>query len=246
MPNSTRPANDALTDTSVEHDSTVAPDYAEVAIPLGVIQTFTYGLSPALRKEAQLGARVVVPFGRQQITGYIVGFHQASDVSDRVDPADIKEVLEVLDPEPLLTPEVIALTRWVSEYYAAPLGEVLKGALPAGLNAKVETILSITSLGRSAASDLQSTPRAGLKSRALDLIATTGEMSKRLLARELGAAQASRVAGELHRAGWITVEHKQGSIVAHTKRRKAVRLAPTKQETNGACSSFVGSATTHS
>ena len=36
----------------------------------------------------------------------------------------MKEAEELLDAEPLLTPEVLEITRWISDYYAAPWGEV--------------------------------------------------------------------------------------------------------------------------
>src|SRR6266480_7889321 len=51
------------------------PQYAEVAVPLHVSQTFTYRLPSSLLNIAQIGARIVVPFGRQIVTGYIVKLH---------------------------------------------------------------------------------------------------------------------------------------------------------------------------
>ena len=215
--------------TSPEHDSSDAPDYAEVAIPLGVTGTFTYHLPDALRRDARLGARVVVPFGRQQITGYLVGLQRSTEITTSLVDTDIKEVIEVLDPEPLLTPEVLELTRWVADYYAAPWGEVLKAALPAGLNAKIEKILCITSLGLVALADSDPAAKPTFRTRALELIATTGELSLRLLAKELGTSQASRVMGELKREKWVTLEYRQGSVAARVKRRKAVRLLPPKE-----------------
>lgn len=231
MYNSTLPANNAMDDTSVNGDTSVLPEYVEVAIPLGVMQSFTYRMPPELRSNVSLGSRVVIPFGRQQITGYIVGLHQSADSATRVIEGDIRDVTEVIDPAPLLSPAVLELTRWVSDYYAAPWGEVLKAALPAGLNAKIEKILSITPLGRDELTELQSKQKPTLKVRALGLIAASGEVSMRLLAREIGASQASRVVGELERAGWITLERRQGSVVARAKQRKAVRLLPLNEDT---------------
>jgi len=112
------------------------------------MQTFTYRLPLALQRDARLGSRLLVPFGRKRITGYIVALHQSLDPAADLDEASIKDAEELLDAEPLLTPEILDITRWVADYYAAPWGEVLKAALPAGLNATVEQILHITPEGR--------------------------------------------------------------------------------------------------
>jgi primosomal protein N' (replication factor Y) len=135
-------------DSSSNTGKDLAPLYAEVAVPLRVMQTFTYRLPLALRAEARLGSRLLVPFGRKRITGYIVALLEELDPAADLQEEDVKEAEELLDAEPLLTPEILEITRWVAEYYAAPWGEVLKAALPAGLNATVEQILSITPEGR--------------------------------------------------------------------------------------------------
>ena len=120
------------------------PSYAEVAVPLRVRRTFTYRLPAALREEARVGSRVVVPLGRQLVTGYVVALHDALDGSVEVDESEVKEAEELLDAEPLVTPEVLEITRWIADYYAAPWGEVLKASLPAGLNAAFERVLTVT------------------------------------------------------------------------------------------------------
>jgi primosomal protein N' (replication factor Y) (superfamily II helicase) len=205
------------------------PQYAEVAVPLHVTQTFTYRLPLALREDARLGSRLLVPFGRKRLTGYIVALlhelDQAADLSD----AEIKDAEELLDAEPLLTPEVLEITRWVADYYAAPWGEVLKAALPAGLNATVEQILSITAEGRDELARLPIHRTATARARALRLVAEHNEMPLRILARHVGEARSSSVARELERAGWIKLTHRARSVLAKAKRRKAVRLLPAEE-----------------
>ncbi|HEX8776096.1 MAG TPA: primosomal protein N' [Pyrinomonadaceae bacterium] len=200
--------------------------YAEVAVPLRVMQTFTYRLPLALRREARLGSRLLVPFGHKRITGYIVALLDELDPAGDLSEDDIKEAEELLDAEPLLTPEILEITRWVAEYYAAPWGEVLKAALPAGLNATVEQILSITTEGRDELARLPIGRTATARARALRLVADEGEMSLRHIARHIGDARASAVARELERAGWVKLTHRARSVLARAKRRKAVRLLP--------------------
>ena len=205
------------------------PLYAEVAVPLHVTQTFTYRLPLALREDARLGSRLLVPFGRKRLTGYIVALLEALDPAADLSDAEIKDAEELLDAEPLLTPEVLEITRWVADYYAAPWGEVLKAALPAGLNATVEQILSITTEGRDELARLPIHRTATARATALRLIAEHEEMPLRILARHVGEARSSAVARDLERAGWIKLTHRARSVLAKAKRRKAVRLLPVEE-----------------
>ncbi|HEX8501086.1 MAG TPA: primosomal protein N' [Pyrinomonadaceae bacterium] len=204
--------------------ATAPPLYAEVALPLRLSQTFTYRLPLTLSADARVGARVLVPFGRQLATGYVVALHEALDPALGLEESGIKEAEELLDAEPLLTPEVLEITRWISDYYAAPWGEVLKAALPAGLNAGVDQVVSVTPEGRDELARLPerraSTPRARL----LQMAAADGSVTLREAARELGQARASKAARELTRSGWVTVAHRQRGAQTRAKRRKAVRL----------------------
>ncbi|MGB9181211.1 MAG: hypothetical protein WCB68_18415, partial [Pyrinomonadaceae bacterium] len=190
------------------------------------MQTFTYRLPLALQVEARIGSRLLVPFGRKRLTGYIVALHQELDAASDLVDAEIKDAEELLDAEPLLTPEILEITRWVAEYYAAPWGEVLKAALPAGLNATVEQILSITAEGKDELARLPVGKTQTAKARALRLVADEGELSLRLVARAIGEARASTVARELERAGWVKLSYRARSVLAKAKRRKAVRLLP--------------------
>nr|VFJ43923.1 MAG: primosomal protein N' (replication factor Y) (superfamily II helicase) [Candidatus Kentron sp. FM]VFJ44280.1 MAG: primosomal protein N' (replication factor Y) (superfamily II helicase) [Candidatus Kentron sp. FM]VFK06148.1 MAG: primosomal protein N' (replication factor Y) (superfamily II helicase) [Candidatus Kentron sp. FM] len=75
------------------------------------------------------GMRVRVPFGKSQRVGLVVAISQSSEVA----PDRLKPVLAILDTEPLLPPDTMALLRWAGNYYHHPMGEVLLGALPAAL-----------------------------------------------------------------------------------------------------------------
>ena len=210
------------------------PHYAEVALPLRLSQTFTYGLPLALREDVRVGARLLVPLGRTLLTGYVVALHEELDPELGLDPSEVKEAEELLDAEPLLTPEVLEITRWISDYYAAPWGEVLKAALPAGLNAGVDQVVTITAEGRDELARLPPRRAATAKARLLQMAAEDGSTTLREAARELGQARASKAARELTRAGWVTVSHRQRGAQARPKRRKAVRLLPPDANGGGA------------
>jgi primosomal protein N' (replication factor Y) len=104
----------------------------EVAVAAAVRGTFTYRVPEALAAQVTLGQRVAVPFGRsRRATGYVVGFPDAPP-----DGVALRDVAGVLDAFPPFTPGLIALLRWAEEYYLVPPGELLRAALPPGLNTR--------------------------------------------------------------------------------------------------------------
>ncbi len=104
----------------------------EVAVAAAVRGTFTYRVPSRLAGEAALGRRVAVPFGKsRRATGYVVGFPATPPPG-----VELRDVADVLDDFPLFTDELIKLIRWAEDYYLAPPGELLRAALPPGLNAR--------------------------------------------------------------------------------------------------------------
>jgi primosomal protein N' (replication factor Y) (superfamily II helicase) len=101
--------------------------YADVAVCLPLSRTFVY----TLKEPVEIGCRVVVPFRKHEEDGFVVNFRK-----DAPSGFDIQTIAKVIDPEPLIRPDVFKLCRWISDYYLAPLGEVLKAALPPGITQK--------------------------------------------------------------------------------------------------------------
>ena len=102
----------------------------EVAVPLPMDKTFHYLVPEMMLDRALPGRRVFVPFGGRKVTGYILAVVAESDFKR------LKNIIDVLDDEPLWTENELEFFRWVSSYYMHPLGETLKTALPAGINIK--------------------------------------------------------------------------------------------------------------
>jgi primosomal protein N' (replication factor Y) (superfamily II helicase) len=102
--------------------------FVEVALPLPLFRTFTYRVESPPAHPLLPGSRVLVQVRNKRRIGYCVG--EGSDPGDR----KISPVLDVPDPEPAFTPPVLQLCRWIADYYVAPLGLVLRAALPALLS----------------------------------------------------------------------------------------------------------------
>jgi primosomal protein N' (replication factor Y) len=110
------------------------PKFVEAVLPVPLRRAFTYRVPDAMLGKIKLGARLMLPFGRRNLTGYAVGLHVEIPREVEIDEYKLKDVLEVLDDEPLITPEILKLTQWTADYYASFWGEMLKAALPAGIN----------------------------------------------------------------------------------------------------------------
>ncbi len=95
-----------------------------VALPRPVWQTYVYRLRAG--QKARPGSRVVVPFGRQTLVAFLWGDHGGAA------PEGLKDVLEVMDPDPPLPKSILSLVRWAADYYLAPPGMMLAAAMPPG------------------------------------------------------------------------------------------------------------------
>jgi len=200
------------------------PRFAQVAVPVHLRKLFTYRLPASMQETARVGSRVMVRLGAKPTAGYIVGLApKLRDGSSLVEP-EIKEVQELLDVEPPLTPEVLELTRWVADYYAAPWGEVLRAALPAGINASVEQAISITDKGRKLLTSKPVKEVSHVKLRALQLLADEGEFEVGAFISRLGAARVPKWLRELESEGLLARSYRTRSLPTRAKRRKAVRL----------------------
>lgn len=98
-----------------------------VALPIPVTKRFSYVASDEWRPYIRQYGRVAVPFHNKTLTGFVAGLEEGAGPG-------LKEVIEVLDPFPLLTAPLEGLVEWASRYYIAPLGVVLKYALPLPLH----------------------------------------------------------------------------------------------------------------
>ena len=110
---------------------------------------FTYSVPTSLAEQVKIGVRVLVPFGRNKTYVGIVAKSHKKD-SPLCENINYKDILQVLDPSPILIDSQLRLWQWISDYYLSPIGEVYKAALPSGLKAedgykpKTETYIRLT------------------------------------------------------------------------------------------------------
>ncbi len=113
--------------------------FALVALPLPLATPYTYRIPETQGDRVVPGARVVVPVRRRELIGLVV------EANAEPPAAAARDILAVPDPEPALSPALLATAEWISGYYAAPLGLTLKSVLPGGMWGESRVIISVRS-----------------------------------------------------------------------------------------------------
>jgi len=109
--------------------------YIDVVLPLPIDALFTYAVPDDLIKNAVVGMRVVVPFGRRKMyTAIVFRIHENKPVDYQT-----KEIICFLDEFPILRPLQLKFWEWISSYYLANLGDVYQIAIPSGFKLQSET-----------------------------------------------------------------------------------------------------------
>ena len=102
--------------------------FLRIAVSAPVKETYIYAVPEELRSGANVGCRVMAPFRSRKITGFIL------EKTEQYNGQGLKEILEVLDPEPLFCEHQVPFLEWMADYYIHPIGKVIQSALPGGLN----------------------------------------------------------------------------------------------------------------
>ena len=95
-----------------------------------IIQTFTYAIPDNLLNEVEVGKRVIVPFGKQTLEGFVL------NVENRIVDFVIKDILEVIDDHPILNKELLELGQYISKKTLCNLIVSYQAMLPSALKAK--------------------------------------------------------------------------------------------------------------
>jgi len=114
----------------------------KVAVTLPVKGLFSYAAPDHLSGDIKVGHRVLVPFKERKVTGYVL-----EKISSEIIDLELKEIFNVVDPNPLFQANMVPFFKWIADYYKHPLGKVIELALPTGLNLNSYKTAVITSSG---------------------------------------------------------------------------------------------------
>src|SRR5690242_2541201 len=178
------------------------PEFCDVALPVPLDMVFTYrvnGTAPVV------GGRVLVPFRAERLPGVVTALH------DSPPSVQAKNVHSVLDAEPVLDSQLLQLGEWISHYYLAPIGEVLRTMLPLSAEVRRAWTYSITLAGELALHDSaqigasrrskKNISEQMLEYEVLDYLATGGPVFESTLRSATGASR--DLLSTLARRKWI-------------------------------------------
>ena len=109
--------------------------YATVVIPLALPITYTWKIPSHLQTAAAIGVRVEVQLRNKKYAGVI------KTISTTKPLFEPKEIINILDDDPLLYPAQLQLWQWMANYYLCSEGEVMQAAVPANLKLNSESVL---------------------------------------------------------------------------------------------------------
>ncbi len=172
--------------------------YAEVVLGLPLTKTFTYVIPETSKALAKVGSRVLVPFHRREITGFVVGLKSRKKREDY----ELKDIREVLDEEPVFTSEFLFFTQKFSAASFCSWGEMLQAALPPSYVPKSRVKMSLSEEGEKF---LQSESLAEGETKILELL-RNGTYTRTFIKRKIKQKNLSLILARLEKKGLILVQ----------------------------------------
>jgi len=198
-----------------------ATKYANVAFNLPIKDLFTYSIPDELNGIALPGARVLAPFGTRRLTGYVVELVDTASTEFK-----IKSLQDVLDPKPIISENLMELTKWIADYYKSSWGEAIKAALPAGLEDEGSQILFITEEGKK---ELEENRKETSRKRILEALAEKSPMPLKMLKSKLKKKFSFSAVNKLKQESLIREEMKIARSAISYVREKLIRVGVSAQ-----------------
>ena len=169
--------------------------FAKVAVfaKSKVDKAFDYAIPVGLNLKK--GQRVIVPFGKRAIEGFIVDFAEHSDL----EPAKIKEIAEALDDEPIFSPIMLDLAQWMAKTYSTPLAVCLRAIMPTGIGLKNDFTVKIAEIS-------ENIVIRGKQKQIFDYVSEHGIVAQRELIEHFGKTVQQNI-NVLESKGLFTVTH---------------------------------------
>jgi primosomal protein N' (replication factor Y) len=118
--------------------------FAEVALPVPLRKSFFYAVPEKYEKKIKKGTRVLVPFRKNLLTGYVIAVTGKAPLKN----IELKEIKELLDGDPVFSASFLCFTKRLSDYYYSSWGEVLQTSLPPSYTIKTRVVLVVCEKGK--------------------------------------------------------------------------------------------------
>ena len=209
-----------------------------VNIP-AVSGVFDYAVPESLAGDVGVGHLVIVPFGKQTVQGVILRF------IDQPSVPEVKDIIELVDPEPVLTQAQIALAEEMAKSTLAPLAAVMSLFLPVGLSQQVDTVYGLreqrgesSGVKSRSKTNNQNTKRQTIEDRLLGLLRLRGPLRGRQIDSHFARVDWRRTAGFLVRKGVLSAKNILPPPRVRTKYIRVAQLAVPPEEAESAMESL--------
>ncbi|HSG41634.1 MAG TPA: primosomal protein N', partial [Anaerolineales bacterium] len=200
--------------------------YVQIVVNVPAVSgVFDYAIPEYFAGEVGVGHLVIVPFGSQTVQGVILRFIDQPSVQD------VKEVIELVDPEPVLTQAQIALAEQMTKSTLAPLAAVVSLFLPVGLSQQVETVYELRIA--------DNVPKKGtIESRIIKLLQDRGPLRGRQIGLHFAKVDWRKTADFLVRKGVLSAKSILPPPRVRTKYIRVAQLAVSPEEAEAAMESL--------
>ena len=185
------------------------PTFVQLAINVpSVAGVFDYALPESLAGQIGVGHLVIAPFGKQTVQGIVLRF------LDQPSVAETKEIIELVDPESVLTQAQISLAESLAESSLSPLASIIGLFLPPGLNQQADVLYEIR--------NTQQAPETEIQKQLLNLLNTRGPLRGRQIEHHFAKVDWRKTAQALVKRGVLT---SKSILPPSTIRPKFIRTA---------------------
>ncbi|MEJ5351214.1 MAG: primosomal protein N' [Melioribacteraceae bacterium] len=199
--------------------------YAQVVFPLPFRNAFTYSIPDELLDLVQVGVRVVAPFGKRILTGFVIDINETTEVKEKIKP-----IKDVLDAHPIFDKESLKFYEWIAEYYLSSLGEALKNSVPYGT--EIESRRKVVADKDFCAELLAKEKKQNtLKTKLLSVLSQKEVIKISQLQKEVKNKNLYSVLRNLEKLGAVTVLTEIESAKVRAKKVKCVKLKKSIDET---------------
>jgi primosomal protein N' (replication factor Y) (superfamily II helicase) len=182
---------------------------------------FDYAVPVSLEGHIGIGHLVVIPFGNKTVQGVVFRF------VDRPSVQNVKEILELVDPLPVLTGQQIALAGALAASTLSPLAAILGLFLPVGISQESDTLYQMLDNGRSTIKDSQ---WSTVQRRLLELLADRGSLRGRQIDSHFRRVEWRTGANMLVRQGVLSAKSVLPPPRVHSKYVRVALLAVTPEQ----------------
>ncbi|NOX18163.1 MAG: primosomal protein N' [Chlorobi bacterium] len=193
--------------------------FAEVVFPMPFRNAFTYSVPSEFSRVVKTGIRVVAPFGKRVLTGFVISVKEKTDVK-----AKIKPIIDALDSEPIFSDVELKFYEWLADYYLCSLGEALRHSVPAGLSVESKKIV-VPDTAKCREIFEKEKNKSSVRSRIAEFLSEKESARITTIQKIAGRKNIYSQLKSLEKAGAITIVYQIENAKVRTKTLNFVKLA---------------------